>query len=158
MMQTYGTAMPIAQALAEMQALTYEKAARTYAKNNEGAVLPISIWADMWNQEHLKRSLDPIGEDHEPRKTHASMKTLPIDMQDHLYSVENLMALHGRRSGVPKDDQGPRKQLNDCTEEEEQPARGDPGIASPVWRQASVPSATASDPAKPRQCHVVREW
>jgi len=91
MMQTYGTAMPVAQALAEMRAMTYEKAARIYAKNNERALLPISTWADMWNQEHLKRGLDPIGEDHEPLKTHEFIQTLPMDMRDHLYSVENLM-------------------------------------------------------------------
>ena len=91
MMQTYGTAMPVAQALAEMRAMTYEKAARSYSKNNNGALLPIGTWADMWNQEQLKRGLDPIGDDHHPVKTHAFMKTLPIDMQDHLYSVKNLM-------------------------------------------------------------------
>ena len=91
MMQTYGTAMPVAQALAEMRAFTYDKAARTYAKNNDGAILPIGTWADQWNQEHLNRGLDPIGEVHEPRKTHEFLLALPMDMRDHLYSVENLM-------------------------------------------------------------------
>ena len=91
MMQTYGTAMPVAQALAEMRALTYEKAAKTYAKTDDGAVLPIGTWADQWNQEHLKRGLDPIGEVHEPRKTQEFLLTLPMDMRDHLHSVENLM-------------------------------------------------------------------